>query len=104
MKKAKEFVEQFQVDTDSESNLTLTDDNYVDLCTYLQNAYNQIDNDQHRGNASAALREAKSNGKLELFRASWVADYPDPENYLLPYFSENFSPNGPITLTSKANI
>jgi peptide/nickel transport system substrate-binding protein len=32
---------------------------------------------------------------LELFRASWVADYPDPENYLLPYQSDNFSPNGP---------
>ena len=98
MKKAKELVEQFRVDTGIQNpTLTLaTDDNYVDLCTYLQNAYNQIGITINiEVMPSAALREAKSNGKLELFRASWVADYPDPENYLLPYFSENFSPNGP---------
>ena len=98
MKKAKELVEQFRVDTGIQNpTLSLaTDDNYVDLCTYLQNAYNQIGITINiEVMPSAALREAKSNGKLELFRASWVADYPDPENYLLPYFSENFSPNGP---------
>ncbi len=98
MKKAKEFVEQFRIDTGVQNpTLSLaTDDNYVDLCTYLQNAYNQIGITINiEVMPSAALREAKSNGKLELFRASWVADYPDPENYLLPYFSENFSPNGP---------
>jgi peptide/nickel transport system substrate-binding protein len=96
--KAKELVRQFRNETGIQTpTLTLaTDANYVDLCTYLQNIYQQI------GVAikievmpSAALREAKSNGKLELFRASWVADYPDPENYLLPYKSDNFSPNGP---------
>ena len=98
MKKAKELVEQFRVDTGIQNpTLSLaTDDNYVDLCTYLQNAYNQIGITINiEVMPSAVLREAKSNGKLELFRASWVADYPDPENYLLPYFSENFSPNGP---------
>ena len=98
MKKAKELVEQFRIDNGIQNpTLSLaTDDNYVDLCTYLQNAYNQIGITINiEVMPSAALREAKSNGKLELFRASWVADYPDPENYLLPYFSENFSPNGP---------
>ena len=98
IKKAKELVEQFRIDTGIQ-NPTLsiaTDDNYVDLCTYLQNAYNQIGITINiEVMPSAALREAKSNGKLELFRASWIADYPDAENYLLPYFSENFSPNGP---------
>ena len=98
IKKAKELVEQFRVDTGIQ-NPTLSlasDENYVDLCTYLQNTYNQIGITINiEVMPSAALREAKSNGKLELFRASWVADYPDPENYLLPYFSDNFSPNGP---------
>ena len=42
-----------------------------------------------------ALRQAKSSGKLELFRASWVADYPDAENYMLPFYSKNFTPFGP---------
>ena len=44
---------------------------------------------------TASLRKAKSSGKLELFRASWIADYPDAENYLSLFYSNNFSPNGP---------
>lgn len=31
---------------------------------------------------ASALKDAKANGKLDIFRASWVADYPDAENYL----------------------
>jgi peptide/nickel transport system substrate-binding protein len=96
--KAKELVEQFRNDTGIQTpTLTLaTDANYVDLCTYLQNVYQQIGiTIKIEVMPQAALREAKSNGKLELFRASWVADYPDPENYLLSYQSDNFSPNGP---------
>ena len=37
----------------------------------------------------------KSSGELEMFRASWVADYPDAENYLSLFYSPNFTPNGP---------
>ena len=98
LEKAKELVDQFRNDTGIQTpTLTLaTDANYVDLCTYLQNVYQQIGiTIKIEVMPSAALREAKSNGKLQLFRASWVADYPDPENYLLPYQSDNFSPNGP---------
>ncbi len=98
LKKAKELVDQFRTETGIQNpTLTLaTDANYVDLCTYLQHAYLQIGiNIDIEVMPPAALREAKSNGKLELFRASWVADYPDAENYLLPYDSDNFSPNGP---------
>ena len=104
--KAKELVEQFRNDTGIQTpTLTLaTDANYVDLCTYLQNAYQQIGITVNiEVMPPAALREAKSNGKLELFRASWVADYPDPENYLLPYQSDNFSPNGPNYTHFKSN-
>jgi peptide/nickel transport system substrate-binding protein len=96
--KAKELVEQFRNEAGIQTpTLTLaTDANYVDLCTYLQNVYQQIGiTIKIEVMPPAALREAKSNGKLELFRASWIADYPDPENYLLPYQSKNFSPNGP---------
>jgi len=95
---AKELVEQFRNDSGIHMpTLTLaTDANYADICTYLQNVYQQIGIViKIEVMPPATLREAKSNGKLELFRASWVADYPDPENYLLPYHSDNFSPNGP---------
>jgi ABC-type oligopeptide transport system substrate-binding subunit len=30
-----------------------------------------------------------------LFRASWIADYPDAENYLALFYSKNFTPFGP---------
>ena len=41
------------------------------------------------------LRQAKTSGKLEAFRASWIADYPDAENYLSLFYTTNESPNGP---------
>ena len=44
---------------------------------------------------AAALKEAKANGKLEMFRASWIADYPDAQNYLSLFYSKNFTPFWP---------
>ena len=44
---------------------------------------------------ASSLKDLKANGQLAFFRASWVADYPDAENYLSLYYSENFAPNGP---------
>ena len=32
---------------------------------------------------------------MDFFRASWIADYPDAENYLSLFYSKNFAPNGP---------
>jgi peptide/nickel transport system substrate-binding protein len=43
----------------------------------------------------AAIREMKAMSKVNFFRASWIADYPDEENYLSLFYSENFAPNGP---------
>lgn len=41
------------------------------------------------------LREMATKGELLLWRASWIADYPDPENYLGLFASRNIPPNGP---------
>lgn len=43
----------------------------------------------------ATLKSLRSNGSLSFFRASWVADYPDAENYLSLFTTSNFSPSGP---------
>ena len=43
----------------------------------------------------ATLRSMRSNGSLQFFRASWVADYPDAENYLSLFTTSNFAPAGP---------
>ena len=37
----------------------------------------------------------KAQAKLPFFRASWIADYPDAENYLSLFYGKNFSPQGP---------
>jgi peptide/nickel transport system substrate-binding protein len=96
--KAMELIKEFKKNHNNKTpELTLsTDANYVDLCTYLQHAYEKVGVKLHiEVMPPAALRQAKTNGKAALFRASWVADYPDPENYLLPFHSANFTPNGP---------
>ncbi len=36
-------------------------------------------------------------GDLALWRTSWIGDYPDPENFLSLFITQNRSPNGPNT-------
>ncbi len=38
------------------------------------------------------LREWMSSGKVEWFRGSWLADYPDAENYFAVFFGSNDAP------------
>lgn len=40
----------------------------------------------------AILREWMSQGKVDFFRGSWLADYPDAENYFAVFYSKNGSP------------
>jgi oligopeptide transport system substrate-binding protein len=40
----------------------------------------------------AILREWMSQGKVQFFRGSWMADYPDAENYFAVFYSKNGSP------------
>ncbi len=68
----------------------------MDLCEFLQKELEKIGiNVKIEIMPTSILRKAKSSGNLELFRASWIADYPDAENYLSLFYSKNFSPNGP---------
>lgn len=41
------------------------------------------------------LRSQLAKGQLLCFRASWIADFPDPNTYLSLFYSPNFSPRGP---------
>jgi len=76
-------------------NLTTTSD-YLDLCEYIQQELSQfgieINIDVSTG---ATFREMVAYSKLEFFRGSWIADYPDAENYMALFYSKNFSPTGP---------
>jgi len=95
--KARALVAEFSQETGQKPQIRIaTDANYVDLCEFLQSELSKIGLDiQIDIMPTATLRQAKSNGKLEVFRASWIADYPDAENYLSLFYSQNFSPQGP---------
>ncbi len=43
----------------------------------------------------AALRRRVASGGARAWRASWVADYPDPENFFALFYSRNIPPEGP---------
>lgn len=43
----------------------------------------------------ATLREMMANADAPFFRGSWIADYPDAENYLALFHSDNKTPAGP---------
>lgn len=70
--------------------------NYLDLCKYIQQQLGLLGLEiQVDVNPPAALREQMAQGKVEWFRGSWVADYPDAENYLSLFYGPNRSPAGP---------
>ena len=94
---ARKLVNDFIEETKITPKLKLsTDSNYLDICEYLQRELQKIGIEiKVEVLPTASLRQAKSSGKLELFRASWIADYPDAENYLSLFNSLNFSPKGP---------
>lgn len=78
-----------------EITLTTTSD-YQDLCEYIQHELYEIGIVLNiEVNTGAAFRDRMAEGKLEFFRGSWIADYPDAENYLSLFYSRNFSPSGP---------
>ncbi len=73
-----------------------TTSDYLDLCKYIQHQLAEIGiNINIDVNPTATLKELKAQSKLNFFRASWIADYPDAENYLSLFYSKNFCPAGP---------
>ncbi|MBP1841403.1 ABC transporter substrate-binding protein [Formosa algae] len=95
---AKVYLEKFKEETGiqrPEITITTTG-NYLSFCEYIQREIQKTGLLVHVDVVPpSALKDAKANGKLDLFRASWVADYPDAENYLSLFYSKNFAPNGP---------
>lgn len=95
--KAKQLIEQFKKESGIQyPEITLvTTSNYLNFSEYIQR---EIEKLRLKINVDvmppASLRDARSNGKIDMFRSSWVADYFDAENYLSLFYSGNFSPNG----------
>jgi peptide/nickel transport system substrate-binding protein len=69
---------------------------YLDLCKYIQHELMLHGiGIEISVSPPAAIKEMKAQAKLPFFRASWIADYPDAENYLSLFYSHNFCPAGP---------
>jgi len=96
--KARELVKQYKEET-GDNNPTIsigTNSQYLDLCEYIQRELEKIGiTTTIDVMPPSTLRQMKSSGELDIFRASWIADYPDAENYLSLFYSPNFTPNGP---------
>ena len=76
-------------------NLSTTAE-YADIGKFVQSQAEQIGLQcKMEVMPPATMRSMRSNGSLSFFRASWVADYPDAENYLSLFTTSNFSPGGP---------
>src|SRR5690606_4341688 len=90
--KARQFLDSFRIETGIQNPqlILTTDANYQDIFEYLQRELEktgiQVQVDIM---PSSAIRQARSNGSLDAFRSSWIADYPDAENYLSLFYSKN---------------
>ena len=95
--RAAALVKDFEKQTGLKAKISLaTDPNYVDLCEYIQRELQKIGvSIKVDVMPPATLKQARSQGKLEMFRSNWIADYPDAENYLSLFYSKNLSPAGP---------
>jgi peptide/nickel transport system substrate-binding protein len=95
---AQQLVTEFKSETgitNPEITLTTTS-NYLSFCEFIQRELQKIGLQINVDVIPASsLKDGKANRQLDFFRASWVADYPDAENYLSLYYSENFAPIGP---------
>nr|WP_233357697.1 ABC transporter substrate-binding protein [Haloflavibacter putidus] len=97
-KKAKQLITEYiQKTGNANPQITIsTNSSYLDLVEYMQRELQNIGLSVNIDvMPPSTLRQQRSAGKLELFRASWIADYPDAQNYLSLFYSKNFAPNGP---------
>jgi ABC-type transport system substrate-binding protein len=77
---------------------------YADLSEFIQYQLSQVGikievNIMESGN----LNEMVAHSNLLLFKKSWLADYPDEENFMALFYSANFSPDGPNYTHFKSN-
>jgi len=73
-----------------------TNASYLDLCQYMQSELEGIGIKLKIDvSPPGTLREMIARSEVNFFRGSWIADYPDAENYLSLFYSKNFAPAGP---------
>lgn len=94
--KAKQIIQQLP---QSLPEITLyTNKTYAELAEYLQREWQQLGlTVKIVLNDFATHQEMVYTGKAPVFRASWIGDYPDAENYMALLYSAYHAPAGPNT-------
>lgn len=70
-----------------------TNTDYQDLITFVAKQWNNLGiSTKIELSESATLRERMAKEQIDVFRASWIADYPDEENFLSLFYSQNPAP------------
>lgn len=70
-----------------------TNNDYLDLCTFITRQWEDLGvKVKIELLESATLREMMKKGQASFFRASWIMDYPDAENYMSLFYSKNAAP------------
>lgn len=78
-----------------ELRLSTTSD-YVDICEFVQHELGEFGIRVKVDVLPASVhRELSARGELAFFRKSWLADYPDDENFMALFYSPNKAPKGP---------
>lgn len=73
-----------------------TTSQYLDLCEFIQHQLQELGIKMRIDlNPAATHSELVARQGINFFRKSWVADYPDAENYLALFYGKNFAPDGP---------
>ena len=95
---ARELINDVKINVGSELGVIRlsTTSSYLDICEYIQNELLGLGlNVVIDVNPPSINRQMMATSKLSFFRAGWIADYPDAENYLSLFYGKNFSPSGP---------
>lgn len=94
-KEAQRLILESELDISQPLTLGVTSD-YMDMALFIKNdlesAGFQIKIDIHPG---SYLRQLRNGQQLDFYRGSWIADYPDAENYLACFYGANHYPKGP---------
>ncbi|MBC7425825.1 MAG: ABC transporter substrate-binding protein [Bacteroidia bacterium] len=95
--KAKTLIKESGIDLSKAPKILLTTtQDYLDIVVFVQKELKAVGIEMAIDvRPGSFIRQARKDQKINFFRASWIADYPDPENYLACFFSPNFSPAGP---------
>ncbi len=89
--KAKELLE--SINYQGEEVVLNTNETYKDMALYIANEAEKVGLKlKVEVVQPSLLREWMVSGQVDFFRGSWIADYPDAENYLSLFYSENGAP------------